>query len=80
MSYFFGLASSVSVGREPMCEGLLQVHLNVTGAVTCQATNAGAAKKDKTYAIKGTASGVDMKNPEQPQTVNKPFELSVTCP
>ncbi len=42
--------------------------------------NAGAQQSGKTYAIKGTATGVDMSNPQQPQQVTKSFEMSVTCP
>lgn len=45
-----------------------------------QASNAGAAVSGKYYAIKGTATGTDLSNPQQPQTVTKPFELDVTCP
>jgi lipoprotein LpqH len=40
--------------------------------------NAEATKDGSNYTIKGTATGVDMANPMQP--VNKPFEISVTCP
>lgn len=56
------------------------ITLGFSDAAPDQATNAGAAKKDKTYAIKGTARGTDMSNPQQPQTVTKSFEMSVTCP
>lgn len=56
------------------------VALGFSDAAADQGTNAGAVKKDKTYAIKGTASGVDMTNPDQPQTVTKSFEMQVTCP
>lgn len=45
-----------------------------------QGANAGAAVSGKSYAIKGTASGADMSNPQQPQTVTKSFEIDVTCP
>jgi ipoprotein LpqH len=45
-----------------------------------QGSNAGAAVNGKSYAIKGTASGVDMSNPQQPQPVTKSFEMDVTCP
>jgi len=45
-----------------------------------QGGNAGAAVNGKSWAIKGTATGVDMSNPQQPQPVTKPFELDVTCP
>jgi ipoprotein LpqH len=56
------------------------ITLGFSDAAPGQATNAGAAKKDKNYAIKGTATGADMSNPEQPQQVTKSFEMSVTCP
>jgi lipoprotein LpqH len=45
-----------------------------------QGGNAGAAKSDKTYAIKGTASGVDVSDAANPKQVTKPFEMQVTCP
>ncbi|BBZ47205.1 lipoprotein LpqH [Mycobacterium parmense] len=45
-----------------------------------QGGNAGAAVSGKSYAIKGTATGVDMSNPQQPQQVTKSFEMDVTCP
>jgi lipoprotein LpqH len=40
--------------------------------------NAEVEKDDKTYNIKGNATGIDMANPLQP--VTKPFEIEVTCP
>jgi lipoprotein LpqH len=42
------------------------------------AGNASATKNGNSYKITGTATGVDMANPMQ--TVNKPFEIDVTCP
>ena len=45
-----------------------------------QSGNAGAAKSGKTYAIKGTANGVDMSDAQNPKQVSKPFEMQVTCP
>ena len=45
-----------------------------------QGGNAGAALNGKSYTIKGTATGVDTSNPQQPQKVTKPFEMDVTCP
>ena len=42
--------------------------------------NAGAAVSGKSYQIKGTASGADVSNPQQPKPITKPFELDVTCP
>ena len=56
------------------------VTLGFSDAAPNQAGNAGAAVNGKTYAIKGTATGLDMSNPQQPQQVTKPFELDVTCP
>jgi ipoprotein LpqH len=56
------------------------VALGFSDAAPNQASNAGAAVDGKAYAIKGTATGTDMTNPQQPQTVTKSFELDVTCP
>jgi len=56
------------------------VGLGFSDAAPNQASNAGAAVNGKSYAIKGTATGTDMSNPQQPQQVTKPFELDVTCP
>jgi lipoprotein LpqH len=56
------------------------VALGFSDAAPDQGSNAGAAVNGKSYAIKGTAAGVDMSNPNQPQTVTKSFELDVTCP
>jgi ipoprotein LpqH len=56
------------------------VALGFSDAAPNQASNAGAAVNGKSYAIKGTATGTDMSNPQQPKTVTKPFELNVTCP
>jgi lipoprotein LpqH len=56
------------------------VALGFSDAAPNQASNAGAAVSGKSYAIKGTATGTDMSNPQQPTTVTKPFELNVTCP
>ena len=40
--------------------------------------NADATQDGNTYHITGTATGIDMANPMQP--VNKPFDITVTCP
>ncbi|MCW2653346.1 MAG: ipoprotein LpqH [Mycobacterium sp.] len=40
--------------------------------------NAEATKDGNSYKITGTATGVDMANPQQ--QVTKPFEIDVTCP
>ena len=56
------------------------VTLGFSDAAPNQGGNAGAAVSGKSYAIKGTATGADMSNPQQPQQVTKSFELDVTCP
>jgi ipoprotein LpqH len=56
------------------------ITLGFSDAAPGQGGNAGAAKSDKTYAIKGTATGLDMSDPQQPKQVSKPFEMQVTCP
>jgi lipoprotein LpqH len=56
------------------------VALGFSDAAPNQASKAGAAVDGKAYAIKGTATGTDMSNPQQPQQVTKSFEMSVTCP
>ena len=56
------------------------ITLGFSDAAPNQGGNAGAAVNGKTYAIKGTATGLDMSNPQQPQPVTKSFELDVTCP
>jgi lipoprotein LpqH len=56
------------------------VALGFSDAAPNQGGNAGAAQSGKSYAIKGTATGADMSNPQSPQQVTKSFELDVTCP
>jgi len=56
------------------------VTLGFSDAAPNQASNAGAAVSGKSYAIKGTATGTDMSNPQSPQQVTKTFEIDVTCP
>ncbi len=56
------------------------VTLGYSDAAQGQGGDAGAAVSGKSYQIKGTASGADMSNPQQPQPVTKKFELDVTCP
>jgi lipoprotein LpqH len=80
-----GLGAVVSNDNPPIVHsvGLGSVNgvtLGFSDAAPNQANNAGAAVNGKSYAIKGTASGTDMSNPNQPQPVTKPFELDVTCP
>jgi lipoprotein LpqH len=80
-----GLGAVLSTDNPPIVHsvGLGNVNgvaLGFSDAAPNQASNAGAAVNGKTYAIKGTATGTDMSNPQQPQTVTKPFEMNVTCP
>lgn len=80
-----GVGAVVSNGNPPIVHsvGLGSVNgvtLGFSDAAPNQAGNAGAAASGKSYAIKGTAYGVDMRNPQQPQPVTKSFEMDVTCP
>ena len=80
-----GLGAVVSNDNPPIVHsvGLGSVNgvtLGFSDAAPNQANNAGAAVNGKSYAIKGTASGTDMSNPNQPQSVTKSFGMDVTCP
>ena len=80
-----GVGAVLSTDNPPIVHsiGLGNVNniaLGFSDAAPNQASNAGAAVNGKSYAIKGTATGTDVSNPQQPQTVTKPFELDVTCP
>ena len=56
------------------------VTLGFSDAAPGQANQAGAVVSGKSYAIKGTATGTDVSNPQSPQQVSKTFEIDVTCP
>ena len=80
-----GVGAVVSNANPPIVHavGLGSVNgitLGFSDAAPGQGGNAGAAQDGKSYAIKGTATGADMSNPQQPQQVSKSFELDVTCP
>ncbi|BBZ50851.1 lipoprotein LpqH [Mycobacterium heidelbergense] len=80
-----GIGAVVSNDNPPIVHsvglgGVNGVTLGFSDAAPNQGSNAGAAVNGKSYAIKGTASGVDMSNPQQPQPVTKSFEMDVTCP
>jgi lipoprotein LpqH len=80
-----GLGAVVSNGNPPLVHsvGLGTVNgvaLGFSDAAPNQSGSAGAAVNGKDWAIKGTATGTDMSNPQQPQQVTKPFELDLTCP
>ena len=80
-----GVGAVVSNANPPIVHavGLGSVNgitLGFSDAAPGQGGNAGAAQSGKSYSIKGTATGVDMSNAQQPQQVTKPFEMDVTCP
>ena len=62
--------TSVGLGN---VNGVTLGYQNGTGQGEAKATKDGS-----NWTISGTATGIDMANPMQP--VNKPFEISVTCP
>jgi ipoprotein LpqH len=77
-----GIGAVVSTANPPVVQA---VGLgNLTGATlgySAGAPNQGtvqATQNGKSYTIKGTATGVNMANPQQ--TLTKPFEMDVTCP
>ena len=80
-----GVGAVVSNANPPIVHsvGLGNVNgiaLGFSDAAPGQGGDAGAAQSGKSYAIKGTAAGVDVSNPAQPQQVKKSFEIDVTCP
>jgi ipoprotein LpqH len=80
-----GIGAVVSNANPPIVHavGLGSVNggnLGFSDAAPGAGGNAGAVQSGKSYAIKGTATGVDMTNPQQPQQVTKSFDMSVTCP
>lgn len=80
-----GVGAVVSNANPPIVHavGLGSVNgvtLGFSDAAPNQGGNAGAAQNGKTYAIKGTATGVDMSDPQNPKQVTKSFEMDVTCP
>lgn len=80
-----GVGAVVSNANPPIVHavGLGSVNgvaLGFSDAAPNQGGKAGAAQNGKSYAIRGTATGVDMSNPQQPQQVTKSFEMNVTCP
>jgi lipoprotein LpqH len=74
-----GIAVLLSEGDSPTVTSVGLGNVNgVTLAVGPGAGDATATKDGKNYTIKGNATGIDMANPMTP--VNKPFEITVTCP
>jgi ipoprotein LpqH len=77
-----GIGAVVSSGNPPVVQA---VGLgNLTGATLGYSAGAPgqgtvqATRNGNSYTIKGTATGVNMANPQQQLT--KPFEMDVTCP
>jgi lipoprotein LpqH len=80
-----GIGAVISNGNPPIVHavGLGSINgitLGYSDAAQGQGGDAGAAVNGKSYQIKGTATGADMSNPQEPKQVTKPFELDVTCP
>jgi lipoprotein LpqH len=76
-----GIAAVVSEGDPPVVHSVGLGNVNGVTLGFQEGTGQGNAeveKDDKTFNIKGNATGVDLANPLQP--VTKPFEIEVTCP
>lgn len=76
-----GIGAVVSEGDPPVVRSVGLGNVNGVTLGFQEGTGQGNAevdKDDKTYNLKGNATGVDMANPLQP--VTKPFEIEVTCP
>ena len=56
------------------------VALGYTNADPGQANNVAAAVQGRSYTIKGTATGSDLRDLRSPQEVNRTFQMDVTCP
>jgi ipoprotein LpqH len=77
-----GIGAVVTNAEPPVVQAvglgnLTGVTLGYSAGAPNQAT-AQATKSGNSYVIKGTATGADPANPDQP--VSKPFEMDVTCP
>ena len=77
-----GIGAAVTTADPPVVQAvglgnLTGVTLGYSAGAPSQGT-VQATKSGNSYAIKGTATGVNMANPQQQLT--KPFELDVTCP
>jgi ipoprotein LpqH len=77
-----GIGAVVTSADPPVVQAVGLGNLTgVTLGYSSGAPNQGtvqATKSGNSYTIKGTATGVNMSNPEQQLT--KPFEMDVTCP
>jgi len=77
-----GIGAVVSTADPPVVQAVGLGNLSgVTLGYSAGAPSQGtvqATKSGNSYTIKGTATGVNMANPQQQLT--KPFEMDVTCP
>jgi ipoprotein LpqH len=77
-----GIGAVISTADPPVVKAVGLGNLTgVTLGYSAGAPNQGtvqATKSGNSYTIKGTATGVNMANPQQQLT--KPFEMDVTCP
>lgn len=77
-----GIGAVVTSADPPVVQAVGLGNLSgVTLGYSAGASNQGtvqATKNGNSYTIKGTATGVNMSNPQQQLT--KPFEMDVTCP
>jgi ipoprotein LpqH len=77
-----GIGAVITTANPPAVQSVGLGNVNgVTLGFAAAAPNQGnvqAAKNGNSYTIKGTATGVNMGSPQQPET--KPFEMDVTCP
>jgi lipoprotein LpqH len=77
-----GIGAVITTANPPAVQSVGLGNVNgVTLGYAAAAPNQGnvqATKNGNSYTIKGTATGVNMANPQQP--VTKPFEIDVTCP
>jgi lipoprotein LpqH len=77
-----GVGAVVSEGDDPVVRSVGLGNINGALLGYTEGTGQGNAeveKDDKTYTIKGNATGTDMANP-MAGLVTKPFEFVVTCP
>ena len=76
-----GIGVVLSSGDGPTVQSVALGNVNGVTLGYESGADQGEAKADKdgnTYKITGNATGIDIANPMQP--VNKPFEITVSCP
>ncbi|MGB0969373.1 MAG: lipoprotein LpqH [Mycobacterium sp.] len=76
-----GIGVVLSSGDGPTVQSVALGNVNGVTLGYQSGAGEGEAKAEKdgnTYKVTGTATGIDIANPMQP--VNKPFEITVSCP